>query len=367
MRKRRIFCEQPMARHATKPKYASLVVSLALAAIVLTLGILLIDDLGWQKVLKRLLWPLARLMLFIGVGLIAGQVIEALGWTRFLALLAGPLFRFGNLGQQCSAAFTTAFVSGVAANAMLIDFYKDGKITRRQLFLTNFVNQFPAFFLHLPTTFFIVIPLTGRAGALYFLLTFFATVLRTILFLVYGHLKPAFNPGPDTGETPDAAKRVSSPSSGRQKGLWQGIKQKLPGRITNIAVYVVPIYILVFVINAMGLFDLVRQWLAEYVVTTLIPVEAYSLVILGFAAEFTSGFAAAGALLEAGVLTTPHTVLALLIGNVVAFPIRALRHQLPRYMGIFSPKMGLQLLLMGQGFRVLSLVLVGTAYYYLGQ
>jgi hypothetical protein len=48
------------------------------------------------------------------------------------------------------------FFSGVAANAMLLGFYKEGKICRKQLFLSNFVNQFPAYFLHLPTTFFIV-------------------------------------------------------------------------------------------------------------------------------------------------------------------------------------------------------------------
>ncbi len=90
------------------------------------------------------------------------------------------------------------------------------------------------------------------------------------------------------------------------------------------------------------------------------------MVILSFAAEFTSGFAAAGALLDAGVLTTKQTVLALLIGNIVAFPVRALRHQLPRYIGIFAPKMGTQLLLMGQGFRIMSLVFVGYIYYLVG-
>jgi hypothetical protein len=86
-------------------------------------------------------------------------------------------------------------------------------------------------------------------------------------------------------------------------------------------------------------------------------------VILSFAAEFTSGFAAAGALMHAGVLTVKQTVLALLLGNILAFPIRALRHQLPRYLGIFSPKIGLPLLLSGQLFRVISIILVGTLYY----
>jgi hypothetical protein len=94
-----------------------------------------------------------------------------------------------------------------------------------------------------------------------------------------------------------------------------------------------------------------------------VPVEALSLVVLGFAAEFTSGFAAAGALLQEGVLTVNQPVLALLIGNITAFPIRALRHQLPQLMGIFTPKLGFQMLMLGQGFRIASLALAGALYY----
>ena len=145
------------------------------------------------------------------------------------------------------------------------------------------------------------------------------------------------------------------------KDIWQRIKSRLPRRIAGIAVYVVPIYILVYILNVMGMFQLLRETLSDFVVTTFMPMESLSVIILSFAAEFTSGFAAAGALLEAGVLTIKQTVLALLIGNILAFPVRAIRHQLPRYIGIFSPKMGTQLLLLGQGFRITSLVVVGIS------
>ncbi|MCP4686636.1 MAG: nucleoside recognition protein [Desulfobacterales bacterium] len=349
-----------MAHKKTRPEYAALIVSLSFSALILVIGMFTIEDLTGAKVLSRLLWPLTRLMFFICVGLVVGQVIEASGWTRMLAILAAPLFRFGNLGNRCAAAFTAAFFSGVAANAMLLDFYKDGKITRGQLFLTNFVNQAPAYFLHLPTTFFIVIPLTGWAGALYFLITFLAMVFRTLLFFIYGRLRPRARAVNENEEkAPPAAE-----SKKRARGAWERIKARFPGRITGIAIYVAPIYVIVFLLTSMGLFELARKWLAGYVVTAFVPVESLSVVILSFAAEFTSGFAAAGALLEAGVLTTKQTVLALLVGNIVAFPIRAIRHQLPRYMGIFSPKMGSQLLLMGQAFRISSLIITGVVYHY---
>ncbi len=348
-----------MEHRKVKPKYGRLAVSCGISAVILAVGVCFADDLGIARITIKLLWPLTRLMFFITVGLAAGQMIEAAGWTKKLAVLATPLFRFGNLGERCGAAFTTAFFSGVAANAMLVEFHNEGKISRKQLFLSNFVNQAPAFFLHLPTTFFIVIPLTRWAGALYFLLTCAAMVFRTVLLLVYGHFQKDMRINGNENKSDTAEKH----SHKTKTGVWASVRQKLPGRITGIAIYVLPIYVAVYVINALGWFEMTRQWLAEYVTGVFIPMESLSLVILSFAAEFTSGFAAAGALMDAGALTIKQTVLALLIGNIVAFPVRAVRHQLPRYMGIFAPKMGLQLLLMGQSFRVLSLILAGIVYY----
>jgi hypothetical protein len=349
-----------MTRERDKSPYRSMLVSLTVSGILLMGGLWLAPDIRAQQITARLVWPLTRLMLLIAIGLLIGQIIEATGWTKTLAVLARPMFRFGHLGNHCSAAFTAAFFSGVSANAMLLDFFQEGQITRGQLYLSNFVNQLPAFFLHLPTTFFIVIPLTGMAGALYFFITFLAVVLRTMLFLVYGHFRlPA-----TCGEAPDAVSPLEHGRASRFRTIWPRIKSRLPGRLSRIAVYVVPIYILVFMLNAMGMFKLLRDALTGFVVTTFMPMESLSVIILSFAAEFTSGFAAAGALLQAGVLTVKQTVMALLIGNILAFPVRALRHQLPRYIGIFSPKMGTEILFMGQGFRVVSIIVVGIIYYY---
>ena len=348
-----------MSPKKTKDGLKPLLIVSGLSLAVLLIALIRIETIDFDAVSSRLLWPLFRLIMFITIGLIVGQVIEATGWTKTLAVLARPLFRFGRLGDHCSAAFTAAFFSGVTANAMLLDFYKESRISRKQLFLSNFINQLPAFFLHLPTTFFIVIPLTGWAGVLYFAITFVAVLFRTILFLIYGHIR-----FPAVTEAGESVNPIPVEKKAALDVIRDRIKKRLPRRLARIAVYVIPIYVLVFILNAMGLFQHMREAMAGYVVTAFMPMESLSVIILSFAAEFTSGFAAAGALLEAGVLSVKQTVIALLIGNILAFPIRALRHQLPRYIGIFSPKMGTQMLLMGQGFRISSIIIVGIGYYY---
>jgi len=107
--------------------------------------------------------------------------------------------------------------------------------------------------------------------------------------------------------------------------LLKTIQYRLPVRIANIFTWVLPIYTLVFILNVNGVFNYLNQALSAYVTISLMPVESLSIIILSFAAEFTSGFAAAGALMNAGVLSVKQTVIALLIGNVLAFPIRALQ------------------------------------------
>lgn len=345
-------------------KYKTLGISSALTFSVLLASLIYFDPITPEVCLKRLGIPLSRLIGFICIGLLAGQCIEILGWTRQFAVLARPFFKFSNLGNRCSAAFTAAFISGATANAMLLDFYEDQKISKIQLFLSNYINQFPAYFLHLPTTVFIVLPLTGKAGMLYFVITFLAVLIRTICFLIFGrfYLSHPFhveNQQTDLADQPMANKKKD------WSYIYSIIKKRLPRRIVNICIWVLPIYTVVFVLNITGFFDTINKALSTTITLTFMPVESLSVVILSFAAEFTSGFAAAGALMEAGVLTTKQTVIALLMGNVLAFPIRALRHQLPRYMGIFSPKMGLQLLLSGQAFRVVSIILTGLIYYWM--
>ncbi|OEU47670.1 MAG: nucleoside recognition protein [Desulfobacterales bacterium C00003060] len=307
--------------------------------------------------MKGLLWPLMRLMVLIAIGLLVGNIIEGLGWVTRIASLSRPMMRFGHMCDYSGAAFTTAFFSGVAANTMLLSYYKEKKITKKELFLSNFINGLPAYFLHLPTTFFIILPLTGVAGALYLFLTFLATLFRTLCYLLYGRffLSPT-----------QCTATLTLPSKKSWTDVWNNIRQELPGRFLKIAVYVIPIFVCVFIVNQLGFFQWLRQSTASLITSQIMPVEAVSVVIFSLAAEFTSGFAAAGALLQAGALTVKQTVLALLIGNIISFPVRALRHQLPRYVGIFSPKLGTQMLLIGQGFRILSIFLVALLYLFLG-
>lgn len=301
-------------------------------------------------------WPLVRMMAMISLGLIVANLIESLNWTRSVARLASPLIRFGNLSDISGASFSMAFFSGVAANSMLAEAYDQKKISRAELLLANLFNSLPTYFLHLPTMFFIALPLIGRPALLYVGLTLLAAVIRTLAVLVVGRflLAPPAEICIDCqlDDTPFSWPAV----------LTKGMK-RFRLRITKVLFLTVPIYICFYLINRAGLFSLLEESMASQLgfLSWLRP-EALTIVAFHVAAEFTAGLAAAGALLEGSTLSVQEIITALLIGNILSSPVRAIRHQLPFYAGIFPARLALLLVVYNQLFRMGSIILVTIVY-----
>lgn len=308
-----------------------------------------------------LLWPLIRLLLFISIGLLVATFIESLNWTSKIATLARPLIRFGNLSETAGASFSMALFSGVSANTMLSEAYEKKTIHKKELILSNLFNSLPTYFLHLPTVFFITAPLIKGAAVIYVGLTFGAAIFRTVSIVILSRfLLPEINTQNTSHKKPDQqkSKRID------WKGALDKSLKRFKKRIRKIIKFTVPIYILVFLMHRAGMFAVLERGMAEYLsfLPWLTP-QSIGIITLHVAAEFTAGLAVAGALLQEGSMNYREVVLALLVGNVLSSPVRAIRHQFPYYAGIFQPKMAAELIMYNQIFRVGSLILLGVIYF----
>ncbi|MFP4169054.1 MAG: hypothetical protein ACLFSY_09490 [Desulfonatronovibrionaceae bacterium] len=310
--------------------------------------------------LNQLVWPIIRLCFFVGLGVMIGNLIEAMNWTRFMARLATPLVRAGRLKDISGASFSMAFFSGVSANTMLAEAYSQNRLSKKELVLSNLFNALPTYFLHLPTTFFIIVPFIQAAAAPYLALTLSSAFLRMIVVVILSRLLlPAKEKTCVHCEIPDR-------SPGSTRDLVLAIWQRFKKRMRRILAFTIPIYIAVFFLQQFGVFDLIRDWMASNLaVLSWLPPQAVSIVALQIAAEFSAGLAAAGAMLDSGALMVREVVLALIIGNIFSSPMRALRHQFPYYAGIFSPGLAVGLIFYNQGLRAASLMAVGFVYYFL--
>ncbi|MBB5346341.1 hypothetical protein JWG42_00635 [Desulfoprunum benzoelyticum] len=306
----------------------------------------------------RLIWPLLRLIASISVGLMIANFIESLNWTRRIAFLARPLIRFGHLSDTTGASFSLAVFSGVSANTLLAEAYDQEKIGKAELVLANLFNSLPTFFVHLPTMFFITVPLIKGAAFVYVGLTLMAALLRTFSIVIVSRFLLS---KPDTHEGPAPA-GAGTAVDWRQamRKSWLRFKK----RIRKILFVTVPIYIIVYIMNRIGFFTELEQASAAYLsfIPGLTP-HAMGIITLQMASELTAGVAAAGALLQDGKMEYREIILALLVGNILSSPLRAVRHQFPYYAGIFKPKVATELIVCNQAFRVFSLVLVAAAYF----
>lgn len=318
----------------------------ALVAVILA-GAVLWGQIPLSRLYIRLIKPILRLSLAIGVGLLAGIFIENANLTARLGRVFAPLLRLGHLKEPSALAFTTAFFSAVAGSTLLMNAFQDEKISRRELMISALTLTFPAFFAHLPTMFFIITPLVGVLGIYYLGILLGGDILRTSAYLLVGRLTlPPYRPVP--------LEQASQPSSWKE--VWHATWQKFFTRLYSILVITIPVFVAVFLAQEGGLFAWVKSHLTVVLKGSQIPVEAVSILVFSLAAEAAGMFAAAGALLASEALSPAAVLFTLVLGTIISSPMRAVRHQMPFYLGVYTPKLGFRLMILSQLFRTLSLL-----------
>ncbi|SDN46612.1 hypothetical protein SAMN04488516_102219 [Desulfonauticus submarinus] len=308
-----------------------------------------------EHILAHYFYPLLRLVFFIALGIFIGNLIEALNWTKFLAKLSYPLIKFGRLKDISGASFSIAFFSGISANTILAEAYDQGKLNKKELILSNLFNSLPTYFLHLPTTFFIVAPFIKEATWPYFALTISAAFLRTIFTVFLAHfILPKTN----------ISSTFHPTDQNKSESILKKTLIRFQKRFKKIILFTIPIYVGFKILAKYGFFHWLEGKLAGIIIYfPWLPAKSLGIIIMQMAAEFSAGLAAAGALLEAHVLDIKQIVLALTIGNILSSPIRAIRHQFPYYAGIYPPRLALILIIFNQSLRIISLALALFVYY----
>lgn len=310
----------------------------------------------FSDIWAHLLWPLVRILFFVAIGLVVANLIESLKWTNHLATLARPLIRIGNLSAITGASFSMAFVSGVSANTMLAEALDKKQLQKKEMVLANLFNSLPRYFLHLPTVFFLTVPLIKGAAIIYVGITFFAALLQTMAVVAVSRIV-----------LPKPAQAVNTAPHNKDTITWRQAIEKslkrLKKRMKKICLFMVPVYTLFFVLSRFGIFDRLEEIFAGAWFLSWLHPQSLGIVILHVTTEFSAGLAAASVLLAENSLTIREVVLALLAGNILAAPIRAIRHQLPYYMGIFPAKLAVELVVLSQLVRAACVIIIGFCYY----
>jgi len=322
-----------------------------------------------------LIYPLLRLLIGLAIGLLLANILEALKWTRYLGQLAKPLASFANMGESVAASFSLSFISAAAATALLSQSYEEKKISRRELVLANLFNSLPAYLLHTPTIFFLALPTLGSVAFIYVGLTLCAALARTLFTVLLGNLLLAPNSyGKKESIALNSANEPPNPARADEDNesnsyMWSKVFPKAWARflrrLPRLVLFTVPIYTLVVLLQRGGLFLEVETWIGNnFSALAFLNPQTLSIVVCYMFAELGATFSVASGLLSGQGLGYIDVVMALMVGNILSTPMRAIRHQLPSYAGYFKPSLALYLIIFNQGLRALSLIFMTAIFYF---
>lgn len=307
-----------------------------------------------------LCWPIIRITGSVIAGLLVAHLIESLSWSNKISRISRPMTTLAHLSPTATTSFALAFVSGIAANSLLAEAFSTKKISKTELMLANLFNSLPRFFLHLPTVFFLTLPFIKSAAFMYLGLTLLAAVLQTAIVIVLGRLmleKPQQNV-----ENPEPKQDKKETSDWIQ--ITKKFSRRLQKRIIRLLQFMIPIYILFYLLGKYGIFSHLEKIIVEkaWFLSWLQP-QSLSIILLHVTTEFSAGLAAASVMIADNSLSAKQVILALMIGNLLSTPVRAIRHQFPYYSGIYPFRTAVELIVASQCLRAASIVLVTVGFY----
>ena len=294
------------------------------------------------------LYSLLWLIPVIVIGIILAELVVQLKLVRALGFLMLPITKFGHLRTECGVSFLTAFGSPVAANSMLMEFYNNKLIDRREVIIASMITAFPAIVMHWPYMLPTLIPLIGFPGVIYFCILMLGGIIETGIVLVAGRfLLPKRN-----AEDTKIDKEQRPPLKEALKTSVKNARKM----IKRILLIIVPCIVIVFVLMDIGVFELLETHLSSVAAYFPIPAEGLPIIAAQFA-EPVVAYTIAGSLLSQNILTAKAVVLTLLIGDVLS-TITILRFIIPYYLGVFGPKLGTQIMALATTLRLGVVVVI---------
>lgn len=268
-------------------------------------------------------------------GIILMELLIEMGWVQRLGFITAPFMRFGHLREEIGVSFFVSFGSPTAGNSMVAQLNKKGLIDDKETLVASLVTSFPATFIFVRDLTPVLLILLGTTGIIYLGIVVGVGLLRTVISLILGRF--VLPPKKSAIIQQDIkTKKFRGALKSAILSSWVPMWRIIPTMIIAA--------IIVFQLIDIGFFDMLSAYLKDLPVLKSLPVQALPIIAAWFASN-VGAYTIAGKLLADGVMTSKEIVITLLLGRVLSSLVR-LRFTIPYYTGIFSPKLGMQIMLL---------------------
>ena len=279
----------------------------------------------------------AKIVPIIAIGIFVTSFAVNIGLMKKFDRLISPLSSKANISAVSALSVVTCTFSTTAGYSMLVDGLNEKIVSEREVIATTVISSFPSILSHLFTFFIpVVIPILGlTTGSIYVCIVGLAAFLKSCIGIILARLwlkrtpsTPQL-PGLDPAPAPVGDKNKALNKSA--KSTYKMLKRIVPTMFITL--------FLVSVAMELNLFESFSAILEP--VTNILGLE--SEIALISATEIVNTYAGiilAGSLLNEGLISTKGVLIALLLGTVVSFSARFVKHSLPLHVSLFGPKLG---------------------------
>ncbi|HID27752.1 MAG TPA: hypothetical protein EYP22_08060 [Methanosarcinales archaeon] len=290
-----------------------------------------------------------KIVPIVTIGIFVANFLINTGIMKKLDKLIKPIASRANISAISTLAVATCTFSSTAGFSMLSEGLNEKKVSEKEVIATTLISSFPSILSHL-FTFFIpfVIPILGViTGTIYIFLRVVIALLKSIIGIILAKiwLKTKVMDAQD-----NANKRLANPNHyivPTTPTYTQISKKSLKSTYKVLKRIVIVMVIALFVISILdklGAFENFKN-IFEPISNTFGFKSEIVIVSATEILDTRAGFIVAGDFLNKNILNTTDVLIALLLGNIISFSTRFVKHSLPLHVSLFGYKLGTKIVM----------------------
>jgi len=270
-------------------------------------------------------------VLLVIAGVILANILAETGIFSRLSSLTGPLCRFSGLSDACVLSIVAMGVNATAGKSMLAEYYRDGKVTEREVIPVLIMGAFPVvlgeslFRVQLPTALVLLGPVVG---GVYTGLNLFSSGIQALFALIYSR---RFLAG--SGRAPLPVPSAAALMLNREVVI-SGCRKAVP-TLRRVVPVTLAALVAFSLLSATGVMDGIAAAFDPLLRAVGLPGESAAALVAQFL-HFSAGYAIVASLLDGGVLTFETALVTLVIGSMVVITMIYVKYSVPLYLSLFG-------------------------------
>ncbi len=272
------------------------------------------------------------------------------GIMRKFSEVMEPFTRHLNINPFSISSILVCFFSPTVGYSILAEGLNDKKLNEKELIGTSLANSFPSVLSHILTFFIpVVIPILGLTGVLFVLIRLGVAFVKSVIGLIYLTMVSQKN----TFEVPEKLNKIN-----KRENLEKSLKSTLRFSKRLIPVMFITMFLVIY-LSKIGVFDYLNNFVKP--ITDMLGLNPnIGVLSLTEIINVQASIIMAGGFLNEGILNSKEILIGLVIGNVLTFSTRYMKHSLPLHVSLFGAKLGTKIVMINAAITLLLDIFIIT-------